>query len=91
LKRFAKLYGSRVSLDDIEAFLESRFPISVIAKEAESKLLICYSLSECVEESDIRSTIAHHLAVPTDTFVMKIMEMIPITSSGKKDYQCPLL
>ena len=91
LKRFAKLYGSRVSLDDIEAFLEQRFPITVIAKEDESKLLICFASNGYIDEREIRSSIAHHLAVPPDTFVMKMMEMIPVTSSGKKDYQSPLL
>ncbi len=91
LKRFAKLYGSRVSLDDIEAFLESQFAISVVAKEMDAKLRVFYASSGDTDDGVIRSTIARYLTVPLDTFVMKKLDAIPVTSSGKKDYQSRLL
>ena len=56
LKRFAKLFGHRISLDDIEKDLEERYPIQVAATDRNGRLLIYASAREKVDLRGLEST-----------------------------------
>lgn len=87
LKRFAKLYGRRINLEDVEVDLEAAFSSRVAAIDGgDSKLIIYTEQSDVQDLSTIRGYLAKHLGVsPTAIEVHKI-DAIPVTPSGKKDY-----
>lgn len=87
LKRFAKLFGRRVSLEDIERELESAFPVRAIATEAGERLRIALAVDGDVRDDAVVSYLAKFLAVPPTAIVLRRLAELPLTATGKKDYR----
>ncbi len=86
LKRFIKLFGLRINLDEIEKMIENKFslPIAAIGTDDALKVLIQTSdsnLSELVNRYIIETYKLHHSFLS-----VRIVDSIPVTTSGKKDY-----
>lgn len=87
LKRFAKLFGRRVSLEDIERELESAFPVRAIATDAHERLGVYVVADATVGDDAIVGHLSRFLAVPPAAIVVRRMAELPLTSTGKKDYK----
>ncbi|MFA5264717.1 MAG: AMP-binding protein [Opitutaceae bacterium] len=87
LARFAKLFGKRVYLGDIETKLESAFGHSAAAIEGPNSLKIYLEGASEQTVSEGRSLIAALLSVPPSAIQGKSLLSIPKTPSGKKDYK----
>jgi acyl-CoA synthetase (AMP-forming)/AMP-acid ligase II len=87
LKRFAKLFGRRVSLEDVERELESAFPVRVIATDAGDRLGLHVAPDGAVRDEAMVAHLAHFLAVPPAAIGIRRVTELPLTSSGKKDYR----
>jgi len=84
LKRFIKIYGNRVGLDEIEQFLKSE-PYDVLCTGVDNKLMIVTHEKDKMEEIKkdvLRKYSFHHSVVK-----VKYMEEYPISSAGKIKYQ----
>jgi len=87
LTRFAKLFGRRVSLQDIEQSLEDAFAVRVAASDGGDRIVIH---TERLGEVDLESVTRHLagiLSVPPTAIVIRPVERLPRTASGKKDYR----
>ena len=84
LKRFIKIHGNRVGLDEIEQFLKSK-SYDILCTGADNKLMIA-TLSEDSNEEIKREVINkygfHHSVVKVQT-----VNGFPVTSAGKIKYQ----
>ena len=87
LKRFAKLFGRRVSLEDVERELESAFPVRTIATDAGERLGVSVAADGEVRDDAIVAYLAKFLAVPPSAIVVRRLAALPLTSTGKKDYK----
>jgi len=87
LKRFAKLFGRRVSLEDVERELESAFPVRAIATDANERLGLYVAADETVGDEAMLIHLSRFLAVPPAAIVMRRVAELPLTSTGKKDYR----
>lgn len=87
LKRFAKLFGKRVSLDDIETDVEISFDCRAAAIESTNGLSIFVVLTSELELRTIKLHIATKLSVTPIAITVKQLDSLPMTSSGKKDYK----
>ncbi len=87
LKRFAKLYGKRVNLADIEASVEKNFPVHSAALEGKNRIRLFVALREPIEPDIIRRHTAELLGVTLTTIEVNVVDAIPVTASGKKDYK----
>jgi acyl-CoA synthetase (AMP-forming)/AMP-acid ligase II len=87
LKRFAKLFGRRVSLEDVERELESAFPVRVIATDAGERLGLHVALDGAVRDDALVTHLARFLGVPPGAIVVRRVAELPLTASGKKDYK----
>lgn len=87
LKRFAKLFGRRVSLEDVERELESAFPVRAIATDAGERLRVHLAVDSAVSDDALVTHLAQFLAVPPATIVLRRVAELPLTASGKKDYR----
>jgi acyl-CoA synthetase (AMP-forming)/AMP-acid ligase II len=87
LRRFAKLFGRRVSLEDVERELEAAFPAHVAATDGGDRIVIHAELDDAVSPEDIGSHVAKQLGVPPAAVVVTVVKTLPRTSSGKKDYR----
>ena len=87
LKRFAKLFGLRINLDEVEAWLEGNFPMRTAALEVEGRLKLFVEALQPVEEEKVRFALAAHLALPPAAVAYTALEKLPVKASGKKDRQ----
>jgi acyl-CoA synthetase (AMP-forming)/AMP-acid ligase II len=87
LKRFAKLFGRRVSLEDVERELESAFPVRAIATDAGERLGLHVAPDGAVRDDALVAHLAHFLGVPPGAIVVRRVAELPLTASGKKDYK----
>lgn len=83
LKRFIKLFGLRINLDDVEKKLEQRFQISLACTGTDDKLII--AVEHAGFSDDIKKTIEEIYHLHKSAFKVKVME-IPHLSNGKTDY-----
>jgi acyl-CoA synthetase (AMP-forming)/AMP-acid ligase II len=87
LARFAKLFGRRVQLADVEAHIERAFDHSAAVLEAQNALDV-YVEDACGSVLDaVRASVCALLAVPPSAIRVQTVAMLPKTSSGKKDYR----
>lgn len=88
LKRFLKLYGKRVNLNDVELFLEKAYNGISVATSGNDKNLNIYIESKVdIDIPKIRNETAKYLGIPPVTITIKKLDVIPMTKSGKKDYK----
>jgi acyl-CoA synthetase (AMP-forming)/AMP-acid ligase II len=87
LKRFAKLFGRRVSLEDVERELESVFPVHAIATDAGERLGVHVAVDGSVGDDALVAHLARFLAVPPSAIVVRRVAELPLTATGKKDYK----
>jgi long-chain acyl-CoA synthetase len=87
LKRFTKLFGRRVSLEDVERELESAFPVHVIATGADERLCLQVAADGAVSDASVVGHLTRLLAVPPSAIVMRRVAELPRTATGKKDYK----
>jgi long-chain acyl-CoA synthetase len=87
LKRFAKLYGKRISLEDIEQELERAYPMTAAVLEHGGGLRIFAALRGEVDLAAAALNVARQLNVPPKSISTESLPAIPLTSSGKKDYK----
>jgi len=87
LKRFAKLFGRRVNLEDIERDLERRYPLQAAVIEHGDGLRVRAALRQDVNMDGVALYLAQQLNVPPKFIVAETIDSIPLTPSGKKDYR----
>jgi len=87
LGRFAKLFGRRISLEDIEKELEFRYPIAAAASDCQGQLLIHAAARERIDLDGMGRYLAQQLGVPPRYIRIDAVDRIPLTASGKKDYK----
>lgn len=85
-KRFIKLYGSRVNLDEVEQLLLARFPQAEFACVGEDDLLRVFYAGPAGLEAEVQEGLCAQLHFPARAFVVKRLESIPKTQSGKIHY-----
>lgn len=84
LKRIAKVFGHRVSLDEVEGHLHGIG--SVAALEIEDRLCVC-CLPEAVQSvKGAVDQLSRRMHVHSSGFTVKPVPTIPLLSSGKIDY-----
>src|SRR5262249_602265 len=87
LKRFAKLFGRRINLEDIEHELEATFPVRVIAMDSGDHLTVFAEGMEGMEEAPVRLHLPHNFDIPPKAITITPVAALPMTTNGKKDYR----
>jgi acyl-CoA synthetase (AMP-forming)/AMP-acid ligase II len=86
LKRFAKLFGRRVSLEDIEHEVESAFPARAAATDGGDRIVLHLAPEGAVEIDAVAAHVARYLGTPPKSIVVRRIASLPLTVAGKKDY-----
>lgn len=84
-KRFLKLFGLRVSLDQSEKIISEHFGIECACTGDDNQMQI-YITKECMQE-DVRQLIAEKTGLMAKSFVVKVIGSIPRFESGKINYK----
>lgn len=83
LKRFIKLFGLRINLDDVEKKLEAKFHISLACTGSDDKLIIAIEQEEYVDA--VEETIEELYHLHRTAYRVKVLP-IPHFPNGKVDY-----
>jgi len=83
LKRFIKIHGNRVGLDEIEQFLKSNF--DVLCTGIDNKLMVATKDENRV--NDIKKEIIKKYGFHNSVIKVKHLQEYPITNAGKIKYK----
>lgn len=83
LKRFIKLFGLRINLDDVEKKLESKFHIPLACTGSDDKLIVAIEQEELVDAVKAEIEALYHLH--KTAYKVKVLP-IPHFANGKTDY-----
>lgn len=83
LKRFIKLFGLRINLDDVEKKLEQRFQTPLACTGSDDKLIV--AIEQAQFSDDIKKAIEELYHLHKTAFKVKVLD-IPHFSNGKTDY-----
>lgn len=84
LKRFVKLFGLRLSLDQIETLLRDRGMV-VHAVSVDDQLVLLHR--DPAQGAAAIAAVASHYALPEDALCAGPLDKVPLLSSGKPDQQ----
>lgn len=88
LKRFIKLSGHRINLDEIEGFLKRELGnISVACHGVGDKFLYVVHSESQVSEECIIQLLSHRLHLHPRIIRVSYVNSIPLTANGKNDYR----
>jgi acyl-CoA synthetase (AMP-forming)/AMP-acid ligase II len=87
LKRFAKLFGKRVNLMDVESAVESRYGLRAAAIDAGGdRLLLLFETRGPLPIDEMIMEVSGNLGIPPNSVRVRSVDELPVTPSGKKDY-----
>lgn len=84
LKRFIKLFGLRINLDEVERRLEQEVGVAVACAGNDDRLLVVIELEEV--KPAIQSCLDSIYKLHKSAFRIKVVESIPRLANGKTDY-----
>ncbi len=82
-KRFIKLYGNRVNLDETERLLKNMIPDVACAGKDDNMIIY---ITEKKYLNEISSFISEKIGINSNAFIVKLIENIPKNTSGKTIY-----
>lgn len=86
-KRFVKLFGTRVNLDEVEALLKNKFfGESFVCLGLEDKKMLIGQIAGSIDEKIITDYLVSELKLHPSVFRVENMPLVPLTSNGKPDY-----
>lgn len=85
IKRFIKLFGLRLNLDDIENQIESTLNTNVVCVGTDDKLVIAIKNKE--QEENIQDLIEKLYKLHRSAFRIKVVEEFPRLPNGKINYE----
>lgn len=83
--RFAKVFGLRVNLDDIEKLATGRSAVAAIA--GDDRIIVFAEGSPEQSLAELRAALSHKLQVHASAFDVRAIERLPLLTSGKVDYK----
>ncbi len=87
LKRFIKLFGLRVNLDEVEKMIENEFSAPAACYGTDESLKILIQTEDNNFASIVKNKVIEFYKLHHSVVFVKSVNKLPITSSGKKDYQ----
>lgn len=86
MKRFIKMFGLRINLDEVQKMIENTFHIATACTGEDEKLKILIQTSDEMDAKVKQKVCETYKLNPSTVFVIQT-ETIPTKSSGKYDYE----
>jgi len=85
-KRFVKIFGNRMNLDELEAALSKQFGAFYPCLGWQDKAVVVYSTNPNEEQTQIVQWLSGTYKLHPSVFRLRIIESIPLTANGKPNY-----
>lgn len=86
LKRFVKLSGSRIGLDEVESLLSTSLGLPVAAGGRDERLIVGIEGSDDALVAQARELLVQQLQLPLSLMRIRLLPALPLLSTGKRDY-----
>lgn len=86
-KRFVKIFGNRINLDELEAALSKRFGAFYPCLGWQDKAVVVHSTDPNEEQAQIVHWLSGTYKLHPTAFKLRIIDSIPLTANGKPDYK----
>lgn len=86
IKRFVKLFGNRISLDEVEALLKNSFNVQQVACTGLQDTFLLLSFTEPVDRTVISAYLFSQLGIHSTAVKWNPLAALPLTANGKTDY-----
>jgi acyl-coenzyme A synthetase/AMP-(fatty) acid ligase len=86
LKRFIKLSGARVNLDDVEKILVNDFDTPLACVGTDERLVVVLTESSSVTDAAIRELLRVRCDIYAGLVAVERKSALPLTANGKVDY-----
>ena len=87
MKRFIKIFGLRINLDEVQKMIENHFKISVACTGKDELLKILVHSDDHLTEVKVKEEVMKMYKLSFKSLVVKSTNDIPTNSSGKYDYK----
>lgn len=87
MKRFIKIYGLRINLDEVQKMIENHFNISVACTGKDELLKILVHSDDHLTEVKIKEEVMKMYKINFKSLIVKSTNQIPTNSNGKYDYK----
>jgi len=88
LKRFVKLFGNRIGLDEIEEIIKNKFGLQPVAcNGAGDKFLLISYVHASSDQKAITAFLFSQFGIHPTTIRWNALAALPLTANGKIDYQ----
>jgi acyl-coenzyme A synthetase/AMP-(fatty) acid ligase len=87
MKRFIKIFGLRINLDEVQKMIENHFNISVACTGKDELLKILVHSDDHLTEVKVKEEVMKMYKLSFKSLVVKLATEIPTNSSGKYDYK----
>ena len=87
IKRFVKLFGNRVSLDEIENDLKKQFDCYIGCCGLNDKTLLIFSDNRTINEVELKNYVSEKYQIHISVIKYIFVQTLPFTSNHKVNYQ----
>lgn len=86
MKRFIKIFGLRINLDEVQKMIENHFGISAACTGKDELLKILVHSDDHLTEVKVKEEVMKMYKLNFKSIIVKSTDQIPTNSSGKYDY-----
>lgn len=84
-KRFTKIYGLRINLDEVEASARDQGPVAAVGRD-DGQVTLFVEEGHRRDPREVRQALAATYGLTPKTFEVRVVGALPVTASGKVDY-----
>jgi len=86
-KRFVKLFGLRINLDDVQSFVKQWHPQSAVTGNDNTIIVALETSDNKFDSHQLLTMLSESYSLPSDKFIITTFESIPLLSNGKYDFR----
>src|SRR6185369_9745589 len=86
LKRFIKLAGNRISLDEVEQLLQRELKVPAAVGGRDERMLVWLEAQDPILLAAAKQLITGHCGIHHSLYQIKNVDQLPLLPTGKKDY-----
>lgn len=90
LKRFIKVSGNRIGLDEVEQALQARLEVPVAVGGTDDRLVVWIESQDAALLDQVREHVRQQYAIHPTMTRLQLVEQLPLLPTGKKDYSALL-
>ncbi|QFI37868.1 AMP-binding protein [Moritella marina ATCC 15381] len=85
-KRFVKLFGLRINLDDVQSVVKTDYPQSAVTGNDKAIVIALESSHGDIDKGQLLTRLSDYYSLPRDKFIITLFDDIPLLSNGKYDF-----